>query len=215
MILSCPGTDERGCSCQCVCVCFFVTFLNHVHPSCRVCFPLVHSKWWILLCGDAGGEPLQHLSAPEVQGEELVCGAEEERQAQTGPSDPHRAESHLLPPAKDSWHGGVIIMTSRYWNIIKLCRCDDDDVQTLCTCTTTWLWCVTTCIAELDMRLIVSYCSYACGRCHFVIVVWWMMKWRNLPKEPAWSVLKCSLWLLFKNVNVTLILSHAHCVLLS
>lgn len=50
----------------------------------------------MLLPGEAGGEPLQHVSISEAPGEELVRGSEKERQTQTGSEDSHRTEGHLL-----------------------------------------------------------------------------------------------------------------------
>lgn len=38
-----------------------------------------HSHWWMLLSGETGGEPLQHISVSEISGEELVRGSEKER----------------------------------------------------------------------------------------------------------------------------------------
>lgn len=38
-----------------------------------------NSNWWMLLPGEAGGEPLQHISISETPGEELVRSSEKER----------------------------------------------------------------------------------------------------------------------------------------
>lgn len=50
----------------------------------------------MFLPGEAGGEPLQHLSVSEAPGQELVRGSEKERETQTGSEDSHWTEGHLL-----------------------------------------------------------------------------------------------------------------------
>lgn len=40
-----------------------------------------NSEGWVLLPGEDGGEPLQHVQVSEVPGQRLVPGAQEERAA--------------------------------------------------------------------------------------------------------------------------------------
>lgn len=50
----------------------------------------------MLLPGEAGGEPLQHLPVPQTPGQEVVRRPEKERQTQAGPQDSHGTEGRLL-----------------------------------------------------------------------------------------------------------------------
>lgn len=50
----------------------------------------------MLLPGEAGGEPLQHLPVPQTPGQEVVRRPEKERQTQAGPQDSHGPEGRLL-----------------------------------------------------------------------------------------------------------------------
>ncbi len=50
----------------------------------------------MLLPGEAGRKPLQHISVSETSGGELVRSSEKEWKTQTGSKDSHRTESRLL-----------------------------------------------------------------------------------------------------------------------
>lgn len=77
------------------------------HPGVFCLTSPVHSNGGVLLLGADGGKPLQHVSSSEVQGEQLVRRPEKEREAKTGPEDPHRTEGHLLPPPTVGRRRGV------------------------------------------------------------------------------------------------------------
>lgn len=50
----------------------------------------------MLLPGEAGGEPLQHLPVPQTPGQGVVRRSEEERETKDGPQDSPGTEGRVL-----------------------------------------------------------------------------------------------------------------------